>query len=70
MAGQQYCWDFDSRILGSTLDSYLLLYFMPKGMKCSLKASVVRKIFGKSGNKLEYKAVLQLSLFGLCSGVP
>lgn len=43
-----------------TLDSYPLLYFMSKGMKCSLKAGMGRRIFGKSGNELECKAVLQL----------
>lgn len=43
-----------------TLDSYPHLYFMSKGMKCCLKAGMVRRIFGKSGNELEHKAVLQL----------
>lgn len=53
-----------------TLDSYPLLYFTSKGMEHSLKAGIIRGIFGKSGNELDrIQSNFAAAPFGLCSGV-
>lgn len=70
MSGQWYSQDFEPGILGSNAGPLCtLVFFLSKGVMCSLKAGMLRRVFGKSGNELEHK-VWQVSHLACATGVP